>query len=158
MHVIHHGVDRRQFHAGVRSQHWAATREELGIAESEVGFLFVGDARKGAVQAIDALADVPGQLVIVTRSDHGPLREAARLAGVASRVVLMPPTEHIERFYGAADVFVLASRDEAMPYATNQNNLVLRLADMADSSAPRPAAPPEPPKSGPDSLLDMIER
>ena len=105
--MIHHGVDRRQFHAGVRSQHRAATREELGIAESEVVFLFVGDARKGAVQTLEALREVPGHLVIVTRSDHGPLQQAAQAAGVASRVALMPATEHIERFYGAADVFVL---------------------------------------------------
>ncbi len=59
----------------------------------------------------------------------------------------------IEKYIRAGVV----ARDEAMPYATNQNNLILRLADMADSPAPR-AAQPEPPKSEPDSMLDMIER
>jgi twitching motility protein PilT len=48
------------------------------------------------------------------------------------------------------------SMDDAMPYASNQNNLLLRLADYAGDSAPPPA--PEPPKSSDDSLLDMIER
>ena len=111
--MIHHGVDRRQFHAGVRSQHRAAARAELGIAESEVVFLFVGDARKGAVQTMEALGKIPGRLVIVTRSDHGPLKEAARAAGVETRVVLAPPTDRIERFYGAADVFVLPTPYDA---------------------------------------------
>ncbi len=60
----------------------------------------------------------------------------------------------IEKYIRAGVV----ARDEAMPYATNQNNLILRLADMADSPAPRAAPPPEPPKSEPDSMLDMIER
>ena len=41
----------------------------------------------------------------------------------------------IEKYIRAGVV----ARDEAMPYATNQNNLILRLADMADSSAPRAA-------------------
>ena len=113
IHVIHHGVDRRQFHAGVRSQHRAAARAELGIAESEVVFLFVGDARKGAVQTMEALGKIPGRLVIVTRSDHGPLKEAARAAGVETRVALAPPTDRIERFYGAADVFVLPTPYDA---------------------------------------------
>jgi twitching motility protein PilT len=47
-------------------------------------------------------------------------------------------------------------REEAMPYATNSNNLNLRLADMA---APAPQAPqPEPPKKDSGSMLDIIER
>lgn len=113
MTVIHHGVDQRQFHAGVRSQYRAGTRAALGIPNSDVVFLFVGDARKGAVQVMDALGDVAGRLVVVTRSDHGPLWEAARAAGVESRVALVPPTDHIERFYGAADVFVLPTPYDA---------------------------------------------
>lgn len=46
------------------------------------------------------------------------------------------------------------TRDGAMPYATNANNLLLRLADMGDA--------PQPPKPEPlieeGSMLDMIER
>ncbi|MBD0373400.1 MAG: PilT/PilU family type 4a pilus ATPase [Pyrinomonadaceae bacterium] len=55
----------------------------------------------------------------------------------------------------------VVKREDAMPYATNANNLGLRLADMADTpTAPKPAAPaqPEPPKREPGSMLDMIER
>jgi twitching motility protein PilT len=46
--------------------------------------------------------------------------------------------------------------EDAMPYASNQNNLLLRLADFGGGG---PKAPkPEAPKSKDDSLLDMIER
>ena len=46
------------------------------------------------------------------------------------------------------------TRDGAMPYATNANNLLLRLADMGD--APQPPKPEPPIEEG--SMLDMIER
>ncbi len=48
------------------------------------------------------------------------------------------------------------TQEDAMPYATNQNNLLLRLADIG---APRAGAPP-PGLSKPDptSILDSIER
>jgi hypothetical protein len=41
-----------------------------------------------------------------------------------------------------------------MPYATNSNNLHLRLADFADAPAARPPAE----KATDNSMLDMIER
>ena len=43
----------------------------------------------------------------------------------------------------------------AMPYASNANNLLLRIGDLA--GAPPPTAQPEAPKDK-DSMLDMIER
>lgn len=46
--------------------------------------------------------------------------------------------------------------EDAMPYASNQNNLLLRLADYGGAS--QPAQKPAPPKLSDDSLLDMIER
>lgn len=47
------------------------------------------------------------------------------------------------------------SQEGALPYATNANNLMLRLGDMGSglSAAPKPEPPPEEP-----SMLDMIER
>jgi len=46
--------------------------------------------------------------------------------------------------------------EAALPYATNQNNLLLRLADLG-GKAPTPRAA-EPPKKDEDSMLDLIER
>jgi twitching motility protein PilT len=60
----------------------------------------------------------------------------------------------LERFIRAGVV----KREDAMPYATNANNLNLRLADMADAPPPPKPAQPEPQKGGPGSILDMIER
>jgi twitching motility protein PilT len=46
-------------------------------------------------------------------------------------------------------------KEDALPYATNYNNLLLRLADMADAPPVRLESPK--PKQG-DSMLDLIER
>jgi len=56
----------------------------------------------------------------------------------------------IERFIrdGVVDI------ETALPYATNQNNLLLKIADLA--GAPRPM-PPEKPARDETSMLDLIE-
>ena len=46
--------------------------------------------------------------------------------------------------------------EDAMPYASNQNNLMLRLADFSGGGSATPQA--EPPKIKDDALLDSIER
>ncbi|HVG38872.1 MAG TPA: PilT/PilU family type 4a pilus ATPase [Pyrinomonadaceae bacterium] len=51
----------------------------------------------------------------------------------------------------------VVNKEDAMPFATNQNDLLLRLADL---NAPRVSAPPkkfEPPPLESDSMLDMLE-
>jgi twitching motility protein PilT len=49
------------------------------------------------------------------------------------------------------------TKDGALPYATNANNLLLRLADLSDGEVDAPPAP-EPASSGEGSMLDIIER
>src|SRR6185369_13758839 len=44
----------------------------------------------------------------------------------------------------------------ALPYATNANNLLLQIADLADAPSPK-AAETKPPAQD-DSMLDIIER
>jgi twitching motility protein PilT len=66
--------------------------------------------------------------------------------------------EGMQTFDGVIENFIrsgVLTKEDALPYATNQNNLLLRLADMAD--APRPQAT-EPVKPQDLSMLDMIER
>ena len=114
VHVIHHGVDRAQFNPGVRRRHRAGVRLELRLADEDVAFLYVGDLRKGFGPALHALGRVPGaHLVAVTRSDLAAAATAAAAAGVADRVHLVPPTGAVERYYGAADAFVLPTPYDA---------------------------------------------
>lgn len=62
--------------------------------------------------------------------------------------------EGMQTFDGVIEKMVRAgelTQEGAMPYATNANNLLLRLGDMA-------APAPKPPVAEKDSMLDMIER
>ena len=48
----------------------------------------------------------------------------------------------------------VVSIESALPYATNQNNLLLKISDLA--GAPPPEAPSESPRDE-TSMLDLIE-
>ena len=114
VHVIHHGVDAAQFNPAVRIQHRADVRRELGLAEDAVAFLYVGDLRKGFGPSLRALAHVPdARLIAVSRSDRRVAAADAEAAGVGDRVHVVPPTSAVERYYGAADAFVLPTPYDA---------------------------------------------
>ncbi len=105
--VIPHGVDVERFSPRLRGETRREVRAALGVGEGERTALFVGDVRKGAVVTLEALARVPGlSLDIVTRSDTASLRARVARLGLGARVRFHPPTEAIERFYAAADLFV----------------------------------------------------
>jgi twitching motility protein PilT len=64
--------------------------------------------------------------------------------------------EGMQTFDGVLEQMIrqgTVKKDDAMPYATNQNNLLLRLADLADAPTANPTA-----KAKDNSMLDMIER
>jgi UDP-glucose:(heptosyl)LPS alpha-1,3-glucosyltransferase len=112
--VIPHGVDRRQFHPGVTSQFREAVRRELGLPPEAVVFAYVGDLRKGFEPAIRALRQVEdARLIGVSRTPPGAFAETAAAEGMADRVVLVPATDRVERYYGAADVLLLPTPYDA---------------------------------------------
>lgn len=111
--VIPHGVDEQQFNTAVVERYRRDVRHELGCADDETLFLFVGDLRKGFARAIEALVSTPGRLVAVTRSDASESMSLARQLGVADRVMVRPATPRIERYYAAADAFVFPTQYDA---------------------------------------------
>ena len=111
--VIPHGVDGAQFNSGVRDRWRAVVRRRLQLTEDDALHLFVGDLRKGFGQAVAALATVPGRLVGVSRSNPEEVLALAARLGLSSRVTVMPPTDHIEEYYGAADTFVFPTPYDA---------------------------------------------
>lgn len=112
--VIPHGVDGQQFNPGVRARFRDGVRSEVGLTDSVPVFLYVGDFRKGMEQAIRALASVPrAHLIGVSRTPPDPYRALAAACGVSERVTLLPATNQVERYYGAADVLVLPTPYDA---------------------------------------------
>jgi UDP-glucose:(heptosyl)LPS alpha-1,3-glucosyltransferase len=105
--VIPHGVDLNCFHPDQRAAHREPVRRELGLADDQVVALYVGDLKKGAEPAIQAVARIPAvHLVVVSPSAPGWWEELARQLGVGPRVHFCPETREVQRYYAAADVFV----------------------------------------------------
>ena len=112
--VVPHGVDQHQFRPCVRDRFRGAVRAEHGIPDDRVVFLYVGDMRKGFASAVRALAAVPAaHLVGVSRGASAEYVELARELGVAGRLTIVPGSDQIERYYGAADALVLPTPYDA---------------------------------------------
>lgn len=114
--VLRNGVDLDGFRPPATSEARAALRAGLGLTRPTL--LSVGHLidRKGHHHVIAALPHLPGWQAIIV--GEGPERAAlealaARL-GVTDRVQLLGahPHDELPRFYGAADVLVLASSRE----------------------------------------------
>ena len=109
--VLHNGYDPQRFNPDLR-RHRQAIRREWGISSRPL-ILFVGMdfKRKGLDVALSAMRKVEeGVLVVVGGGDIVGFSALARRLGVANRVVFVGRRDDVERFYGAADVFLLPSR------------------------------------------------
>ena len=95
-------------------------RDELGLGDEEFVALFVGSEwrGKGLDIAIDALGKCPAcHLVVVGDGDAVGARRRAESVGVADRLRLVGETDQPERYYAAADAFVLPSAYESFSMA-----------------------------------------
>ena len=94
----------------------AELRAELGISPGEILLLFVGHdfARKGLGAAIAALPLLPGdvRLAVVGEGNRPEFEARAAEAGVRQRVLFAGGTHQPERYFAAADVFVLPTRQD----------------------------------------------
>jgi UDP-glucose:(heptosyl)LPS alpha-1,3-glucosyltransferase len=112
--VVYHGVDVELFHPNPRDLIRGRVRQELGLGEDDFAFLVVGDLRKGAEVAIEALNQTPGaRLVLVSRTCPDAYRRKAEEAGVGNRVHFRGPTDAIQAYYAAADALAFPTPYDA---------------------------------------------
>lgn len=105
--VIPHGVALEVFHPKNRATLRSAARTEIGARGDEVVALYVGDLQKGAAAALRAVARVAGvRLALVSWSGSAQHAALAEKLGIRDRVVFVPGSSQVERFYAAADVFL----------------------------------------------------
>jgi UDP-glucose:(heptosyl)LPS alpha-1,3-glucosyltransferase len=122
LHVIPNGIDCAEFHPGLRDEHRAAVRQQLGIAPGSRVFLHVGSGfeRKGVAPFLEALAKLePSDCAIVVGKDKQAhrYRALADRLGIGKRVVFAGAVSDVRPYYGAADVFVLATLYDPFPNA-----------------------------------------
>jgi glycosyltransferase involved in cell wall biosynthesis len=120
--AIHNGIDPDQFQ---RSSNRADARQQLGLPPDGPIVVGVGCLRgdlKGFGYLIEALAILRHEFpkAVVALAGEGPLQaelEArSQVLGVADRVVFLGFRSDVNHVYDAADVFVLSSLSEALPY------------------------------------------
>jgi UDP-glucose:(heptosyl)LPS alpha-1,3-glucosyltransferase len=122
--VAHNGVDALRFSPAVRVAHRGPLRTALGVEAQDLLLLFVGRgfARKGLATLLAALArcDEAPRLVlaVVGREAPGRWQALAARLGVAGRVRFVGHAVAPERYYAAADVFVLPTLFDPFANAT----------------------------------------
>ncbi|MFN0120583.1 MAG: glycosyltransferase family 4 protein [Blastocatellia bacterium] len=119
---IGNGIDLARYET---QRHRAALRQRHGIGDDEQLIISVCrlDAQKGVDILLAAIAelDLAAAGAWLWIAGDGPLRAAleqqARQTRSAARIVFQGFRDDVPQLLGASDLFVLASRFEAMPYA-----------------------------------------
>lgn len=111
------GVDHGRFRPDSYTRQ--RLRLELGVSQNEMVALFLGGdwERKGLDVAVEALAEarrsgVPLSLWVVGTGDRRRFADLSARLGVGDRVTFFGPRLDTERFYRAADMFVLPTSYE----------------------------------------------
>lgn len=117
--VVHPGVDAERFSGPDRAACRAEIRRRHGIGETDLLVLFVGmnfevkglDAVVAAVaKARRARPDAAIRLVVVGKGDERKYGDLARELGIGDAVAFAgPQAEGVERYYRAADLFMMLS-------------------------------------------------
>lgn len=126
--VIHNGFDPARLNGQIEGLTKAAARLQLNVGDAEIVLLAVGTvcARKNQKELVKALRVLPEyvqqRLKVFIVGDR-PSTYAQELrdeishlpATLANRIILVPETGDVGRYYLAADIFVLTSKLESFP-------------------------------------------
>ena len=117
--VIYDGIDINTFSPDKKVLHRATTREEFGIPQDAPLVLFLGNGfkRKGLETLLNGIALIEDKnvycLAVGGDSSLQSYKELADKLGIGGQVIFAGTKKEPERFYAAADVFVLPSLQEA---------------------------------------------
>jgi UDP-glucose:(heptosyl)LPS alpha-1,3-glucosyltransferase len=114
--VAYNGVDLNKFSPANRTRWRSEMRQAMGIGESDKVILFVGSGfrRKGLDTLIHALPEVKKSLngerlvtLVAGKGHSDEYLQSAKQLGVEGDLMFLGPRPGIERYYAAADLFVL---------------------------------------------------
>lgn len=108
--VIYNGVDAQRFSPQNRKSYRETIRQKYGIDPEEKVIVFVGTGfeRKGLIFLFSALRELPQvKLLVVGRGKIKKYKKIARRWRIEKRVRFTGKVKDPEKYYAAADVFVL---------------------------------------------------
>ncbi|KJR40003.1 group 1 glycosyl transferase [Candidatus Magnetoovum chiemensis] len=120
--VVYNGVDLKKF-SGENKNIWKdeiRSKYKLPLNSPVVLFLGSGYERKGLANVLYAMRrlDKEVRLLIAGRGDIDKYKAIARKLGILDRVVFAGSVENSEKYYSAADVFVLPTLYDPFSNAT----------------------------------------
>ncbi len=121
--TIYNGVDLDRFSQDNRGKWRGRVREDLGISGGSKVVLFVGTGfkRKGLGTLIDAISflrDKDVKVLVIGRDSPDRFRSLAKGKGGEGGIIFLGPRSEIERYYAAADLFVLPTLYDPFSNAT----------------------------------------
>jgi len=110
--VIPNGVDTLRFHPTNRLLYRDQVRQEHGVSRSELLLMFAGGdwERKGVLHIMEALSVVQRpdvKLLICGSGDEKFYGQLAELKRVRDRIIFVPQSSNLWKYYAASDIFVL---------------------------------------------------
>ena len=131
--VVYNGVDPERFTPQNTARFRADTRRILALQDQDVALLFVGGnfSRKGLWLILEAVAQagpVGTRLSVVVVGGRRSARwdRQVHALGLDARVRFVGPVTEPERYYAAAEVFVLPTYFDPFANATLEANRVMR--------------------------------
>lgn len=121
--VIYNGVDLKRFSFQNRDGLRNELRQSFSISEDAKVILFVGTGfeRKGLKTLINAAAllkEKNARLIVIGKGRIQKYAKQAAGAGIGEKVIFMDAQKNIEKFYAAADLFVLPTLYDPFSNAT----------------------------------------
>lgn len=119
--IVYNGVDPEKYNTQIRQTLRGTIREELGVNEEGVVFLFVSYdlKKKGIIPLVDAVARLKQannanfKLLVVGEHPSQSLRRYIKKRNVQDMIVFKGPTRSIEQVYADSDVMVLPTYYDA---------------------------------------------
>jgi glycosyltransferase involved in cell wall biosynthesis len=118
--VAHGGVNAATFDPAERLALREQARRELGLAEGQFVFFFIGNnwLIKGLYHVMRALANVPGALLCIVGADverPESWQRFSRELGVSERIRYLPRRRDVIYYYAAADALLAPSVYDTFP-------------------------------------------
>ncbi len=147
--VVYNGVSLTRFHPENKKRYRSSVREKLNIPENEVVILFVGSGfeRKGLkflLQALGFLSSDNWRLLLMGKGNWSRYLPFASSEN-QKKIHCQEPVDDLEKYYAAADIFVLPSIYEpfgnanlealasGLPVVTSRNSGAAEILDHGEN-------------------------